>query len=151
MNIVSIGDGVRDKLSYSVTKHAVVGPTCPLTIDYSQISVGFNYVGVSLVKFRIAEHLKPDYSAAYVVFSVNRNDGTKGHGLTIGRGTDIVVATVEALRTVRRQSNKIQEASRRPSAHFGNTSQTIHSSAGSGQEKSQYTSLPQRLSIRFGS
>jgi len=42
----------------------------------------------------------PDYSAAYVVLSTDRGDGVEGHGLTftIGRGTEIVVAAVEALR-----------------------------------------------------
>jgi L-fuconate dehydratase len=42
----------------------------------------------------------PDYSAAYVVLSTDRGDGMEGHGLTftIGRGTEIVVAAVEALR-----------------------------------------------------
>ncbi len=42
----------------------------------------------------------PDYSAAYVILSTDRGDGVEGHGLTftIGRGTEIVVAAVEALR-----------------------------------------------------
>ena len=42
----------------------------------------------------------PDYSAAYVVLTTDRADGVEGHGLTftIGRGTDIVVAAVHALR-----------------------------------------------------
>jgi L-fuconate dehydratase len=41
----------------------------------------------------------PDYSAAYVVLVTDRGDGVEGHGLTftIGRGTEIVVAAVEAL------------------------------------------------------
>src|SRR5690606_34943726 len=40
----------------------------------------------------------PDYSATYVV--VRLADGTSGHGLTftIGRGNEIVVAAVEALK-----------------------------------------------------
>ncbi|HVU17788.1 MAG TPA: L-fuconate dehydratase [Candidatus Didemnitutus sp.] len=42
----------------------------------------------------------PDYSASYVVLTTDRADGAEGHGLTftIGRGTDLVVAAVEALR-----------------------------------------------------
>jgi len=42
----------------------------------------------------------PDYSAAYVVLETDRGDGVEGHGLTftIGRGTEIVVAAVHALR-----------------------------------------------------
>jgi L-fuconate dehydratase len=42
----------------------------------------------------------PDYSAAYVVVRTDAGDGLEGHGLTftIGRGTEIVVAAVAALR-----------------------------------------------------
>jgi L-fuconate dehydratase len=42
----------------------------------------------------------PDYSAAYVILRTDADDGLEGHGLTftIGRGTEIVVAAVEALK-----------------------------------------------------
>ena len=42
----------------------------------------------------------PDYSAAYVVLRTDAGDGLEGHGLTFttGRGTEVVVAAVEALR-----------------------------------------------------
>jgi L-fuconate dehydratase len=42
----------------------------------------------------------PDYSAAYVILRTDRPDAVAGHGLTftIGRGTEVVVAAVEALR-----------------------------------------------------
>jgi L-fuconate dehydratase len=42
----------------------------------------------------------PDYSAAYVTLKTDRPDGIQGHGLTftIGRGTEVVVAAVQALR-----------------------------------------------------
>src|SRR3954469_2955790 len=42
----------------------------------------------------------PDYSAAYVVIRTDAGDGLEGHGLTftIGRGTEVVVAAVGALR-----------------------------------------------------
>jgi L-fuconate dehydratase len=42
----------------------------------------------------------PDYSAAYVVLRTDAGDGLEGHGLTftIGRGTEVVVAGIEALR-----------------------------------------------------
>src|SRR2546426_1769718 len=42
----------------------------------------------------------PDYSAAYVILRTDAGDGLEGHGLTftIGRGTEVVVAGVEALR-----------------------------------------------------
>jgi L-fuconate dehydratase len=41
----------------------------------------------------------PDYSAAYVVLRTDADDGLEGHGLTftIGRGTEICVAAVNAL------------------------------------------------------
>src|SRR3954451_11629614 len=42
----------------------------------------------------------PDYSAAYVVIRTDAGDGLEGHGFTftIGRGTEVVVAAVGALR-----------------------------------------------------
>ncbi len=42
----------------------------------------------------------PDYSAAYVILRDDAGDGLEGHGLTftIGRGTEVVVAAVGALR-----------------------------------------------------
>ena len=42
----------------------------------------------------------PDYSAAYVILRTDSGDGLEGHGLTftIGRGTEVVVAAVNALR-----------------------------------------------------
>src|SRR5437667_7520620 len=41
----------------------------------------------------------PDYSAAYVVLETDHPDGVTGHGLTftIGRGTEVCVAAIEAL------------------------------------------------------
>jgi len=42
----------------------------------------------------------PDYSAAYVIIRTDAGDGLEGHGFTftIGRGTEVVVAAVGALR-----------------------------------------------------
>ncbi|MFF4308732.1 L-fuconate dehydratase [Streptomyces sp. 900105755] len=42
----------------------------------------------------------PDYSAAYVVLSTDAGDGHEGHGFTftIGRGNDVQVAAIDALR-----------------------------------------------------
>ena len=42
----------------------------------------------------------PDYSAAYVIVRTDSHDGLEGHGFTftIGRGTEVVVAAVGALR-----------------------------------------------------
>src|SRR5919197_70673 len=41
----------------------------------------------------------PDYSAAYVVLETDHPEGVAGHGLafTIGRGTEVCVAAIEAL------------------------------------------------------
>jgi L-fuconate dehydratase len=46
-----------------------------------------------------AMHTAPDYSAAYVVLHTDAGDGLEGHGLafTLGRGTEIVVAAINAL------------------------------------------------------
>ncbi|MGW9040457.1 fuconate dehydratase, partial [Streptomyces sp. NPDC055721] len=42
----------------------------------------------------------PDYSAAYVVLRTDAGDGHEGHGFTftIGRGNDVQVAAIDALR-----------------------------------------------------
>jgi L-fuconate dehydratase len=47
-----------------------------------------------------AMHTAPDYSAAYVVLKTDSPDGLEGHGLTFtcGRGTEVVVAAVNALK-----------------------------------------------------
>ena len=47
-----------------------------------------------------AMHTAPDYSAAYVVLKTDSEDGLEGHGLTFtcGRGTEVVVAALEALK-----------------------------------------------------
>jgi L-fuconate dehydratase len=46
-----------------------------------------------------AMHAAPDYSAAYVVLETDGGAGPEGHGLTftIGRGTEVCVAAVDAL------------------------------------------------------
>jgi L-fuconate dehydratase len=46
-----------------------------------------------------AMHTAPDYSAAYVVLETDSADGLEGHGLafTLGRGTEVVVAAIDAL------------------------------------------------------
>ncbi|HTB57783.1 MAG TPA: enolase C-terminal domain-like protein [Polyangia bacterium] len=60
------------------------------------------------VRFPTSRHLDgsdamnpdPDYSAAYVIVGTDRGDGLEGHGLTftIGRGTEVVVAAINAIR-----------------------------------------------------
>src|SRR5712691_2097008 len=46
-----------------------------------------------------AMNTDPDYSAAYVALETDHPDGVTGHGLTftIGRGTEVCVAAIEAL------------------------------------------------------
>jgi L-fuconate dehydratase len=46
-----------------------------------------------------AMNVDPDYSAAYVALETDHPDGLTGHGLTftIGRGTEVCVAAIEAL------------------------------------------------------
>jgi L-fuconate dehydratase len=47
-----------------------------------------------------AMNTDPDYSAAYVILRTDADDGLEGHGFTFttGRGTEVVVAAVNALR-----------------------------------------------------
>lgn len=49
-----------------------------------------------------AMYTDPDYSATYVIIRTDADDGLEGHGLTftIGRGNEICVAAVEALKPV---------------------------------------------------
>src|SRR5438874_13193152 len=49
-----------------------------------------------------AMNTDPDYSAAYVVLETDDPRGIEGHGLTftIGRGTEVCVAAIEALAPV---------------------------------------------------
>ena len=47
-----------------------------------------------------AMNVDPDYSAAYVILRTDSGDGLEGHGFTFttGRGTEVVVAAIEALK-----------------------------------------------------
>ena len=47
-----------------------------------------------------AMNVDPDYSAAYVILRTDAGDGLEGHGFTFttGRGTEVVVAAIEALK-----------------------------------------------------
>jgi L-fuconate dehydratase len=49
-----------------------------------------------------AMHTTPDYSAAYVVLKTDADDNLEGHGLTftLGRGTEVCVAAINALAPV---------------------------------------------------
>jgi NAD(P)-dependent dehydrogenase (short-subunit alcohol dehydrogenase family) len=66
INLASIGGvvAVRDRLAYTVTKHAVVGRTKALALDHSHTGVRFNAicpgrVETPFVKSRIAEYADP--------------------------------------------------------------------------------------------
>jgi 2-keto-3-deoxy-L-fuconate dehydrogenase len=70
INLASIGGvvAVRDRLAYTITKHAVVGLTKALALDHSHTGVRFNAicpgrVETPFVKARIAEY--PDPEKAY--------------------------------------------------------------------------------------
>jgi 2-keto-3-deoxy-L-fuconate dehydrogenase len=70
INLASIGGvvAVRDRLAYTVTKHAVVGLTKALALDHSHTGVRFNAicpgrVETPFVKARVAEY--PDPEKAY--------------------------------------------------------------------------------------
>ena len=70
INLASIGGvlAVRDRLAYTMTKHAVVGLTKALALDHSQTGVRFNSicpgrVETPFVQARIAEY--PDPEKAY--------------------------------------------------------------------------------------
>ncbi len=70
INLASIGGvlGVRDRLAYTTSKHAVVGLTKALALDHSHTGVRFNSicpgrVETPFVKSRIAEY--PDPEKAY--------------------------------------------------------------------------------------
>lgn len=70
INLASIGGvvAVRDRLAYTITKHAVVGLTRALALDHSHTGVRFNAicpgrVETPFVKARLAEY--PDPEKAY--------------------------------------------------------------------------------------
>jgi len=80
INLASIGGvvAVRDRLAYTVTKHAVVGLTRALALDHSHTGVRFNAicpgrVETPFVKSRIAEY--PDPAQAYRDMSATQLTG----------------------------------------------------------------------------
>lgn len=80
INLASIGGvvAVRDRLAYTVTKHAVVGLTKSLALDHSHTGVRFNAicpgrVETPFVKSRIAEY--PDPAEAYRQMSATQLTG----------------------------------------------------------------------------
>ena len=78
----------------------------------------------------------PDYSAAYVILRTDAGDGLEGHGFTftIGRGTEVVVAAVEALRPL--VVGPRRRGDRAPTwARSGGRSSATASCAGSGPRR----------------
>jgi 2-keto-3-deoxy-L-fuconate dehydrogenase len=80
INMASIGGliAVRDRLTYTITKHAVVGLTKALALDHSHTGVRFNAicpgrVETPFVKARIAEY--PDPEKAYRDMSATQLTG----------------------------------------------------------------------------
>ena len=80
INLASIGGvvAVRDRLAYTVTKHAVVGLTRALALDHSHTGVRFNAicpgrVETPFVQARIAEY--PDPAKAYRDMSATQLTG----------------------------------------------------------------------------
>lgn len=80
INLASIGGvvAVRDRLAYTMTKHAVVGLTRALALDHSHTGVRFNAicpgrVETPFVKARIAEY--PDPAQAYRDMSATQLTG----------------------------------------------------------------------------
>jgi NAD(P)-dependent dehydrogenase (short-subunit alcohol dehydrogenase family) len=80
INLASIGGivAVRDRLAYTVSKHAVVGLTRALALDHSHTTVRFNAicpgrVETSFVQSRIAEYADP--AAAYHDMSATQLTG----------------------------------------------------------------------------
>jgi NAD(P)-dependent dehydrogenase (short-subunit alcohol dehydrogenase family) len=80
VNLASIGGvvAVRDRLAYTVTKHAVVGLTRSLALDHSHTGVRFNAlcpgrVETPFVQARIAEY--PDPAKAYRDMSATQLNG----------------------------------------------------------------------------
>jgi 2-keto-3-deoxy-L-fuconate dehydrogenase len=80
INLASIGGivAVRDRLAYTITKHAVVGLTRALALDHSHSGVRFNAicpgrVETPFVKARIAEY--PDPEKAYRDMSSTQLNG----------------------------------------------------------------------------
>lgn len=80
INLASIGGvvAVRDRLAYTVTKHAVVGLTKSLALDHSHTGVRFNAicpgrVETPFVKNRLAEY--PDPAEAYRQMSATQLTG----------------------------------------------------------------------------
>jgi 2-keto-3-deoxy-L-fuconate dehydrogenase len=80
INLASIGGvlAVRDRLAYTITKHAVVGLTKALALDHSHTGVRFNAicpgrVETPFVKARIAEY--PDPQKAYADMASTQLNG----------------------------------------------------------------------------
>ena len=93
----------------------------------------------------------PDYSAAYVILRTDAGDGLEGHGLTftIGRGTEVVVAAVDALRPLV-VGRSVEATRRRHGRRSGGRSSATASCAGSAPRRASSTSRRRPSSTRSG-
>ena len=73
----------------------------PITIT-EVVAIDVRYPTSDSLDGSDAMNERPDYSAAYVVLRTDDPDGLEGHGLTFttGRGNELCVAAVQALRSM---------------------------------------------------
>lgn len=104
INLASIGGvvAVRDRLAYTVTKHAVVGLTKALALDHSHTGVRFNAicpgrVETPFVKSRLAEY--PDPEKAYREMASTQLNGRMAQPDEIAAAALYLAADVSAMVT----------------------------------------------------
>ena len=104
INLASIGGvlAVRDRLAYTITKHAVVGLTKALALDHSHTGVGFDAicpgrVETPFVKARIAEY--PDPQKAYADMASTQLNGRMARPEEIAAAALYLAADVSAMVT----------------------------------------------------
>lgn len=104
INLASIGGvvAVRDRLAYTVTKHAVVGLTKALALDHSHTGVRFNAicpgrVETPFVRSRLAEY--PDPEKAYREMASTQLNGRMAQPDEIAAAALYLAADVSAMVT----------------------------------------------------
>lgn len=104
INLASVGGvvAVRDRLAYTITKHAVVGLTKALALDHSHTGVRFNAicpgrVETPFVKSRLAEY--PDPAKAYQEMSSTQLNGRMARPEEIAASALYLAADASAMVT----------------------------------------------------